>query len=561
MVSMLVGCSQATESSSVSTPSEPSTDTEMFTERDRRADYDADTATRIDLNTASSPVTITEEGVYVLSGSLSGQVIVDAPDTAKLQIVLDNATLTNPTSAALEIRQADKVFVTLAENSQNTLENGGTFAEEQVDGALFSKADLTLNGAGNLTVISPSGHGIVGKDDLVITGGAYIINCASHGLDANDSIRIADASLTVSAGKDGLHAENNDDAQKGFVYLESGNFTLTAEGDGISAAHTLTVLNGTFTVSAGGGSENGTKTASDNYGGFMGGGMPGGMMPPGGGGGRPRTTSAVIGTTEESTSMKGLKSGADLKICGGAFTIDSADDAIHSNASLAITGGHFDIASGDDGIHAEDTLSVSDGTIAVSESYEGLEALHVQVSGGTVSLTATDDGINAAGGVDNSGMGGGRDGMFGGGMMGGGNGSIVISGGEISINASGDGIDANGSLEITGGRTVVCGPTVGDTATLDYDSTAVISGGTFIGTGASGMAQTFSGGSQGVIALQVGQQTAGTLIRITDSSGRELIRHEPELNFAVVILSSPDMVSGEEYTVAVGELSETFKAN
>ena len=549
MVSMLVGCSQATESSSVSTPSEPSTDTEMFTERDRRTDYDADTATRIDLNTASSPVMITEEGVYLLSGSLSGRVIVDAPDTAKVQIVLDNATLTDPTSAALEIRQADKVFVTLAEHSQNTLENGGTFEEDKVDGALFSKADLTLNGAGNLTVTSPSGHGIVGKDDLVITGGAYIINCASHGLDANDSIRIADASLTVSAGKDGLHAENNDDAQKGFVYLESGTFILTAEGDGISAAHTLTVVDGNFTVTAGGGSENGTKTASDNYGGFMGGGMmPGGMMPPGGGGGRPRTASAVIGTTEESTSMKGLKSGADLKICGGTFTIDSADDAIHANASLAITGGRFDIASGDDGIHAEDTLSISAGTIAVSESYEGLEALHVQVSGGTVSLTATDDGINAAGGVDNSGMGGG-------------NGSIVISGGDISINASGDGIDANGSLEITGGYTVVCGPTVGDTATLDYDSTAVISGGTFIGTGASGMAQTFSGGSQGIIALQVGQQTAGTLIRITDSSGRELIRHEPELNFAVVILSSPDMVSGEEYTVTVGELSETFKAN
>lgn len=552
MVSMLVGCSQATESSSVSTPSEPSTDTEMFTERDRRADYDADKAMRIDLNTASSPVMITEEGVYLLSGSLTGQVIVDAPDTAKVQIVLDNATLTNPTSAALEIRQADKVFVTLAENSQNTLENGGTFAEDKVDGALFSKTDLTLNGTGNLTVTSPSGHGIVGKDDLVIAGGAYIINCASHGLDANDSIRIADASLTVSAGKDGLHAENNDDAQKGFMYLESGNFTLTAEGDGISAAHTLTVVDGNFTVTAGGGSENGTKTASDNYGGFMGGGMmpggmPGGMMPPGGGGGRPRTASAV-GTTEESTSMKGLKSGADLKIGGGAFTIDSADDAIHANASLTITGGRFDIASGDDGIHAEDTLSISAGTIAVSESYEGLEALHVQVSGGTVSLTATDDGINAAGGVDNSGMGGG-------------NGSIVISGGDISINASGDGIDANGSLEITGGYTVVCGPTVGDTATLDYDSTAVISGGTFIGTGASGMAQTFSGGSQGVIALQVGQQTAGTLIRITDSSGRELIRHEPELNFAVVILSSPDMVSGEEYTVTVGELSETFKAN
>lgn len=572
---MLAGCStgsseeQSSSGSSIS-PIELPADSEMFTDRDRRTDYDAGTATAIDLSSATSTVTISEEGTYVLSGDLSGMIVVDAPDTAKLQIVLNGVKVTSTTSAALYVREADKVFVTLAENTENTLENGGTFEsidDNNIDAAVFSKQDITFNGSGSLTVTSPVGHGIVSKDDLVITGGSYTVNCASHGLDANDSIRIVNASLNIRAGKDALHAENNDDASLGFVYLESGSYVLNAEGDGISAGSTLTVKDGSYTITAGGGSVNGSQASSDNYGGFMGGGMMGGgMMRPDGMGGQPRTTSTITSTTEDSASMKGLKSGTGMTLSGGSFTIDSADDGIHANTSAAIAGGNYTIASGDDGIHAEDTLTVSDGNIQITESYEGLEALHIRISGGNITLKAGDDGLNAAGGTDNSGMTGGRDGMFGGGMMGGGmsansDGSIVISGGELYINASGDGIDANGYLEITGGHTVVCGPTMGDTATLDYDTSATITGGTFIGTGASGMAQTFSDSEQGVIAVQVGQQSAGTLIRVTDASGRDLIRHEPELSFAVVILSSPDLVSGTEYTVYVGELSETFSAS
>ena len=122
-------------------------------------------------------------------------------------------------------------------------------------------------------------------------------------------------------------------------------------------------------------------------------------------------------------------------------------------------------------------------------------------------------------------------------------------------------MDANGTLEISGGFTVVVGPTQGDTATLDYDKSAIISGGTFIGTGASGMAQTFSDSKQGVIALSAGNQSAGTKIILEDSKGKTIITHEPELSFSVIILSSPEIKSGETYTVTVGSASGTFKAN
>ena len=157
--------------------------------------------------------------------------------------------------------------------------------------------------------------------------------------------------------------------------------------------------------------------------------------------------------------------------------------------------------------------------------------------------------------------GGDRDAIGGPGGSSSSNGSIVISGGNLYINAFGDGIDANGSLEITGGHTTVVGPTRGDTATLDYDQSAIISGGTFIGTGASGMAQTFSDSKQGVIAVSVGNQASGTKIELKDSNGNTILTHEPELDFAVVILSSPDIQKNQTYTITVGTSTSSFEAN
>ena len=140
------------------------------------------------------------------------------------------------------------------------------------------------------------------------------------------------------------------------------------------------------------------------------------------------------------------------------------------------------------------------------------------------------------------------------------NGSVKISGGTLYIRSSGDGIDANGTLEISGGHITVVGPTQGDTATLDYDSSAVITGGTFIGTGASGMAQTFSDSSQGVIAVSVGNRSAGTAITLKDAAGDVLISCQPELSFAVVILSCPQLQKGQSYNLSVGSDSAEIEA-
>lgn len=557
----------------------PQTDADMFTDRDTRATYDEESAVRIELNGSSisassdsvqingTTAILTEEATYIVSGTLDdGMLVVDADEAAKLQIVLDNASITSSTSAALYVLEADKVFVTLAEGSQNALANGGSFVaidDSDIDGAVYSKQDLTFNGSGALTVTSPAGHGIVGNDDLVLAGGTYAVASASHGLNANDSVRITgETGLTLDAGKDGIHAENNDDASLGFVYISGGTFAIEAEGDGISAGAYLQITDGAYDILAGGGSVNGESQSSESWGGFRGGPM--------------ETASSAEETSESSTSMKGLKAVSSLVISGGAFTIDAADDAVHSNADMTVSGGTFAIATGDDAFHADETLTVTGGAIDISESYEGLEALHLDIQGGEISLVSRDDGLNAAGGTDGSGSTGGRDGRFGGGWMGGGRGgrggmgggfssassegSIAISGGTLTIQASGDGLDANGTIEITGGTTVVTGPTSGDTAVLDYDTSAAIAGGTFLGTGAAGMAQTFRSAEQGVVAERVSGE-AGEEIVLADASGTALLTLSLALDFQFIVLSSPDLVSGETYTLTVGGTSTEVQAS
>lgn len=540
---------------------EVQSDPDMFTDRDRNSQYTANGSVRIELNgntaTATSnsvliegsTITLTAEQTYILSGHLEqGKIVIDAGENDKPQLVFEGVTVNSKTSA-LEIIEADKVFITLADGTENAF----TGAEA----AVYSKQDLTFNGAGSLTVSSTASHGITCKDDLVFTGGRYTVNSASHGLDANDSIRITgDVSMTVEAGKDGIHCENSDDSEKGFVYAEQGNLKITAQGDGISAGSYVKLLNDNVTITAGGGSVNGNKANSGSFWDFMGGGRP------------PRPRAVENTTTEETTSMKGVKAVGEITLHNGTFLMDTADDTIHSNSAITVNGGSFEFSSGDDAFHADETLTINAGTFNIKTSYEALEAHKIYVRGGELELHAKDDGINAAGGQDSSGTEGGRDGMFGGGRpgghFGGGNstGLIEVSGGSLKIYSSGDCLDANGSITISGGALYVTNPTSGDTSVLDSDNGAAITGGSFIGVGASAMmAQSFANHStQGVIAGTVGSQKAGTTVTVTDTAGNTLVSFEAEYDFVLVILSTPEMVKGETYTLTVGDLIHTTQA-
>ena len=145
------------------------TSTELFSERDLSGDYETDGSTTITASGTSfktdgsgakaygNVLTISEEGTYILSGSITdGRIVVEADDTAKVQLVLNGFTITCSDYSALYVKSADKVFVTLAKGTENKISDGSTYKddseESNVDSAIFSKSDLTINGSGTLTV-------------------------------------------------------------------------------------------------------------------------------------------------------------------------------------------------------------------------------------------------------------------------------------------------------------------------------------------------------------------------------------------------------------------------
>lgn len=532
-------------------------DEDMFTERDLDASYEesssakialADGATKSDsdnVKTDGDAVEITGEGTYIISGTLTnGRIIVNAKDSDKIQLVLNGANINCDTGAAIYVKQADKVFITLAPSSENTLSNKREFVavdDNNIDSVIFSKSDLTLNGSGKLTVNAAYGHGIVSKDDLVLTGGEYSITSEKQALSGKDSIRVADGTYTLNAGKDGLHSENTDDTSKGFIYIANGTFDITCDCDGIDASGTVTVKNGNINITSGGGSENAEKKSEEFF--------PGG---------RNQQNQSAEQTTEQSDSVsaKGIKADGNLTIVSGEFSINSADDAIHSNSSVTVSGGTYKILTGDDGIHADANLTVTNGTLNIEKSYEGLEGQAINISGGTISIVSDDDGMNAAGGNDESG--------FGGNMMQDDfstdeNTSITISGGKITINASGDGIDSNGNFYVKGGEIYVSGPENDGNGALDYSGDAQITGGTIVAAGMSGMAQNFgSSSTQGSILLNVSSRSSGA-VTVKDSSGSVIISFTPEKEYNSVVISTPDIKKGETYTVTAAGESQTVE--
>lgn len=625
----LSGCTNNTADSkektktTVATASEINV-SEMFPDSDKEVGYDEENSSKIELNknTATSnsddvsidgtTVTIKNEGTYILSGDLeNGKIVVDSEKTDKLQIVLNGANISCEGSAPIYVKQADKVFVTLANDTTNTLTSTGEYetSEDNVDAAIFSKDDLTLNGTGTLTVKSESGHGIVSKDDLVVTSGTYNINAASHGLSANDSIRIADGKFSITSGKDGLHSENTDDTKLGYIYVADGEFNITAGYDALDASSAIQADGGTFDVTTGGGS----AKAASKRGGAPEGEKPSGERPkmPSRDGEKPtgepptdmqngekptgnppsgreneeppakpdvessqqNSTSESGNTTNENTSnksentnttentsteestnsMKGLKAETNLVLNGGTYNIDSCDDSIHSNKDITITDGTYSIKSGDDAIHAEETTKITNGNINVTKSYEGIEGLDIELKGGKITIVADDDGINAAGGNDDSGTVEPFENK--GGMNEATNGSITISGGTIDINASGDGIDANGNLTVTGGTTYVSGSENGGNSALDYSGEAKITGGTFVAVGMSEMSQNFGDEStQGVIMINKDNtQKKGAKISLKDSNGEELVSYTSKKSFNSVLVSCKGIEKDGSYTLSIGD--------
>lgn len=479
-----------------------------YSSRDTDASYDESSATRIALSEAGasvsgdnatasgSTVTIAAAGTYVITGSSSnGQIVIDAPDDAKVQIVLDGVALSNGSGPCIYASNADKVFVTLAENTANTLSDGSSWtlsgSEDEPDATVFCTCDLTVNGSGTLNVDATTHHGIHSTDDLVIAGGSLDVDAANDGLVGKDSVKIGGASVHVTAQDDGVKA-SNDDEDKGFVLISGGDVDIDAQDDGIKATHLI-------------------------------------------------------------------------KTSGGTVTVDSQDDALHSDADLWLDGGTLTISAADDGVHAERSLWLAEGTLDITSSYEGIEGQDILVTGGSSNIAYSDDGINAAVASDETSsentqadaqQANGQNRQTGTGQMPGQQsetgGTITITGGTIDLVSTrqGDSLDSNGTIQIEGGTVTTSGAVTGDSSVLDFETGGTISGGTFIGLGATSMETGFGSSSQASISATI-SGSVGDVVTIEDSSGTQIASYTAENPYAYLLASVPEMADGETYAVLV----------
>lgn len=495
-----------------------------FSNKDTEYDYDESEATVI--KESEDAVKITAAGTYVITGRHSS-ITVSAPDSAKVRIILKNATVQNSSGPAIYITAADKVFITAYKGTVNTVSDGSTYSSDfdgtNVDGAVFSKAELTLNGEGTLNVTGSYKCAVVSKDDLIICGLTLNAKSLGSAIEGKDCVKSKDSTVTVTSSGDGIKSTNSEDTARGFVYIESGLFNITAAKDGIQAETLVKLSGGEINVTSGGGAPE--KVSS-------------------GGAGRAPFESS---SSDDEESTNGIKAGTLILADGGSITVSSADDTVHSNGDVQINGGKFTLSSGDDGIHADNALIINSGEITVSKSYEGLEGKTVTITGGNIDITSSDDGINAA--DDNSSSSGGAPGA---------NASsdvyINISGGYITVNASGDGVDSNGNIDISGGVILVSGPASDGNSALDCDGTATVTGGTAIFCGSAGMAETFSDSSSQPSLMYTldSAAAAGKSVALVNSEGKVIASFVPSKQYINIVISSPYLAVGSSYTLSVG---------
>ena len=490
-----------------------------------------------------SKITISEAGVYVLSGKLdNGQILVNVQDKGTVRLVLNGVEINSTDNAPIYIMNAGKTILTLQDGTENFISDGVNYVLEDAstdepNAAIFSKDSLTINGNGTLSVRGSYNNGITSKDDLKITGGNIKIYAADDGLMGRDMVAVKEVKIFIEAGGDGIKSSNDTDASKGLIAIENGGFDIISGKDGIQAETSLLINDGTFNITSGGGSANAKVKVVER-----------GAMRPIENSNENIASSTAVATATEEESTKAIKASKDIAINGGTFNIDSSDDAIHSNSNVAIAGGDITITAGDDGVHADSSIVVEGGKINITKSYEGIEASFVTIAAGKIHVVASDDGINISGGNDGSSING-RPGQNN--FSTSGSNKLNISGGYVVVDSIGDGLDSNGSIYMSGGTVLVNGPAANMNAALDYDGVFEISGGLLIAAGSSGMAQLPSEEStQNSILMYYPQvQQAGTIINLKDDTGKTIVTFAPQKEYQSVAISSPELKKDMAYTL------------
>ena len=413
----------------------------------------------------------------------------------KVKLRLSGASITNSNGPAIYFDNAEKAFITITEGTENYLTDGKTYSYDDADAALFSNDDLEIKGGGTLNITANYRHGIASDDDLSIKNGTINITSYEHSIKANDKLSVFGGDITA-VSETGKGMKAGEE-----LVIEAGTLNLTSkQSEGIESKGTLTINGGNINVTA---ADDGINTGNENS-------ETNGFEPPEWGGPRPDMSGGQMppmnGQTperngEQPPEWDGQRpdmSGRQMPQDGQRPDIGGRQgpDEIRQGGGRGMGGPGF---GGDFGHIDEETA-----------------AAH----------------------------------------------AITINGGNIYINADGDGIDSNGNLTINGGTVKVDGPTNGGDGALDSEGTMEINGGTVIAASAMGMNQLpNTADKQNILNINFsGTQSGGTEVSIKEtSSGKEILSYAPTKNYQNLIVSSPDIKRGAEYTVYVGGSEyETF---
>ena len=304
-------------------------------------------------------LSVTEPGTYILSGNTTGNITVDTDGYVRL--ALDGVSINSSTGSALQIDNAKKTVIQLVNDSENSIRDGATRADESIDGAIYSSDDLVFEGEGKLTVEAQFADGIVSKDSLWIKSSDITVTSVDDGIRGKDMLSISGGTISVNAQGDGLKSTNETDAGEGNLVISGGSVTIQSGDDGIKSEQKVWITGGTINVAKSvegieapviiidGGDI--TVYASDD--------------------GLNASASAITTT------------GLSITINSGtlAVTVGSGDtDAIDSNGDIIVNGGTITITAPTSSFDFDGTGSINGGTVTVNG--QTITTMPTQMMGG-----------------------------------------------------------------------------------------------------------------------------------------------------------------------------------
>lgn len=375
---------------------------------------------------SGSVYTITKAGEYTVAGLLSeGQLIVDAGDEDEVTIVLNGTSITCSSGSPIYVKNASEVKIKSEENSFNeVIDNRAEATEDSSDvagnAAIYATCDLKLVGKGALVVTANYNNGIQSKDDLSFKNVIVKVTAVNNAVKGNDAVDIESGNIiAISAKGDGIKTSNssisNKGNQKGIVTITGGNIDIYAACDGIDASYGADI--------SGDGNLN---IYTDTYSEY---------------------SEEVTSSGSSSGTSSGLDSSANKSASANTVSYVAASDTI-ANAPGGFGGGNMGGMDGQNGgnkaggdrLGMPGDFNESGNSSGQSYSTKGIKAeSEINISGFTINISSTDDGIHAN--SDSGVLETGEDGK----------GTIVINGGSITISSGDDGMHADKQLDVNDG--------------------------------------------------------------------------------------------------------------